>query len=270
MKGLENMIKPSTFFVLIISLFSAVTIVPMDPPKKDPTEKKQSKKRGIVVRKLHAATTWVEATGHRILHGLTPGTHLQEELTIPNDPFPFGKLPQDVQRQIIFYLATYGSAQSLIEACQMVSALAQTNKLLNALIDTPSFCLQLITKLSKKFNCDNMTVCTTLQTMQAKKQAFIQQDLYNLCFDNDLSDDTRGMQLITLKNAGAYLDFTYAATQSTILIIACYIRPAFVKQLLDAGANPLVTNAEDESPLTVAEDEKNEDLIKMLKKYQKQ
>jgi hypothetical protein len=252
--------KSSTSFVLIISLFSAGTIIPMDPPAK-----KQSRKRNPVVRTVRAAANWIQATGEIILHGTTPGTHLQQVLTIPNDPVPFGKLPQDVQRQIIFYLATYGSAQSLIEACQTINALAQTNKLLNELINTPSFCLHTIKQLSKRFNCDNMTVCTTLQTKQARNQALMQKELYDLCRTSNFSDDTRGMRLVVLKNKGVDLDFTYEAEQSTMLIIACYIRPTFAEMLLDAGADVMVTNMDGESPLAAVTETGNDALIKRFK-----
>jgi len=186
------------------------------------------------------------------------------QFNIPNDPFPFGDLPKDIQNNIIGFLGLYGSAQSLSEATRLISLLARANKFLNELINNPGFCRQLIKSLAKRFDCDDFSVSKRLKTQRGKIQHQLQGELLELCM-NKYSLDSKDsiVRLIQLINQGVDVNFTYHEQESPALVIAVYTNPAIAFFLLDTpGIDPELSNKNGITPLIAAqEDTPNPGLI---------
>lgn len=241
--------------ITFLLAFSLLTISLITMPMQTPSMLKKAKRK---------VAAWTAAIGN-ILTEKQPVGNTQAQLTIPNDPFPFGNLPKDAQRQIIFFLGLYGSARTLSAAAEIISNLAQTNKFLNELINEPKFCLHLIKSLAQRFNCSDFVVSKTLPTERAKIQHNLQESLFHLCTNKDrLSPESLEMNLVRLINQGVDVNYTYLEEQNPALIIATYATPSFASYLLDApGIDPELANKDGLTALDAAEEEpkQNKELI---------
>ena len=180
----------SAFSLLLISL----PMISMDTPG--------------TVKAAKKVARWAKKLGD-MLTGEQPIGNMQAQLVIPNDPFPFEKLPNDVKKEIILTASMYNATQSLEEAAQMINNLTLVNKSLNNLINDPEFCLHLIKSLAKRFDCSDFDVSAILKTKQAKKQHALQVDLLDLCLDKyKLNENSVEVHLIALFRNSINLNYT--------------------------------------------------------------
>lgn len=249
----------SALSLLMISL----PMISMDRPIK------AMKNAGKTV--MNGLTTWTEPVRDMIT-GIRHTGNIQAQLTIPNDPFPFGKLPKDIQRNIILYLGLYGATTSLDQAAQLIGNLAQTNHFLNDLINDPSVCLSIIKSLAQRFDCSDFDVSAALSTKQAKNQHYIQKKLLDFCsnvYNNHDIPQNLAEQLKGLIKQGVDINFTYNKGQDSALLIAIYDRPKLAMIMIhQPGIDLERANKYGDTPLKAAEKspEQNKELIAALKK----
>ena len=91
------------------------------------------------------------------------------------------------------------SADTLQEAAQMISSMAQVDKYLNAQINDPQVCLQLIKRLAKRFNCSDEEAAKALQIPEARRRLELQIKLWSVLRAEDMQN---------LINEGADPDFS--------------------------------------------------------------
>jgi len=199
----------------------------------------------------------------------------------PSAPFAFSGLPQDMQNKIIEFLSIYSTAESLSGATRMINSLAQVNTELNAKINDPAFCLQIIKHLSRKFNCSDMDVCLALQTHAAKQLLVLQQQLYNLCTNTEMSLYDLQEHLIDICVKGVDLEFTYTITMkdvilhqdhivyATPLMIASMESYQAILPLLSQGVNINATDKNGTTALMFAAKTRNVGAAQELCKYRK-
>lgn len=123
-------------------------------------------------------------------------------------------LPQEINSKIFDYMTFNSCAESLQETAQIISALVQTNRHLNALINDEDKTLRLIKELSLKFDCANMEIVEVLCTKAANcrfalQKAFLQGHS-KISFSLDRVDK--------LKRSGLDIDFSYNKYRPTALL----------------------------------------------------
>lgn len=117
-------------------------------------------------------------------------------------------LPPETQYQIINLLFTTIHANTITIAGQTINTLAQINYELNALINNPQFCYELIKYLSKKFDCSDETTCMALQTQEAQKRLQIQK-LFEMLLREELFNKKEFNNFYQQYKATVDLNFTY-------------------------------------------------------------
>lgn len=150
---------------------------------------------------------WTAVVGDIIL-----GTASLTILSQPNEPFEFTALPPEIQDKIIQLLSLNTTATSLKEAAKTINSLAQVNKELNQQINDPQFCLRIIKHLAQKFNCSDQEAAKTLQTQEAKRRFYLQNQLYIRCstpFGAPYPQNPSSLDLDFLLSQGVDLNFTY-------------------------------------------------------------
>lgn len=189
----------------------------------------------------------------------------QKNLKKNDEPFDLTGLPKEMQTKIKTLAIMGANAESLQVAAYTINSLAQVNQELNNLINTPEYCLTIIKSLAKRFDVADMVVCKTLQTSQAKIQQDLQQRLYDLCLNLNISKHNLEARLVSLYLQKADINFTYHENQVTPLIIAIYANPVMALALLDMPTiDPELTEKDGITPLSIAKAEKNQELIKKL------
>ncbi len=194
---------------------------------------------------------WVTAVGEVAL-GLKPVSILMaKKSTKPSEfsmdlptlePKEFTDLPKDMQNQIIGILLAGQNASSLEEASQTINSLARINKELNALINDPTFCLQTIKHLAKKFDLDELKVTKKLYIDQAKKINAIYYGLVNKTLSStfsaaalrkylNMTDTPENIGIVDLINLNNAIILELALTDAHFPVEK-------VKFLLEEGANP--------------------------------
>jgi hypothetical protein len=109
--------------------------------------------------------SWRELIGN-ILLNITPlHTFLQE----PTPFTEFSGLPQDIQDEITGLIIMGATSNNLKEAGLAINTLAQVNKELNEKLNDPKYSLQLIKHFAEKFYCPEEEVCIALSTQAAKE-----------------------------------------------------------------------------------------------------
>ena len=203
------------------------------------SESKQSKKKKkdkiqlIFTDPLQYGERWARKVFTKIIERNTEQPALFRQKLEEN--YEFNQLPEDIKKQIFLLVFQGYSATTLEEAINTIKALSIVNKELNTTINEPTFLLQLLEGLAKKFNTDFLTVCNKLGTPQAKQYA-LQRRLFDLCFHPSPSKPT----LDALSEQGADLEFMYIYNdqEMTPLMISCCIGNSLMtKHLLDAGVN---------------------------------
>lgn len=115
---------------------------------------------------------WLTFAKSTLLNGYSG---LKQLLTATTNPGTgFSDLPTEVQTTLIQLFAKSCGDTTLKESAQTINSLAQTNKLLNDLINDPKINLQLIKNRAKKFNVPDIKVAKELQTQASKHQLKIQ------------------------------------------------------------------------------------------------
>lgn len=179
-------------------------------------------------------------------------------------PFPFYKLLPEIRRQIIFFMTQFGISNNLTTAGKAINNLAQVNKELNLLINTPEYYFEISRSLAKRFDVSNEEVAKALQTEQAKKELFTQKNLFDLCLNGkkftEIANASFFLQLI---NQGADLNFVYE-NGDTPLMVAIYTNPTIAIALVETDADPTITNGENKTPLMAAKEMGNDQLIKAI------
>ena len=99
--------------------------------------------------------------------------------------FDFKKLPEDVQAHIIQLLSLSKHATTLIEAAKTIQSLSLTDKRLNAMINDPQFCQQLIKNLAQKYNSTEKLAAQALNIPQAKYLLQLPQQFLNAIKNRD-------------------------------------------------------------------------------------
>ncbi|HLC07451.1 MAG TPA: ankyrin repeat domain-containing protein [Candidatus Babeliales bacterium] len=215
-----KIIKNKVFLTLLL-LTPACTVYTMDEPPK-----KTSKTRRIA--------QWAMIAGDLLLGNIpVQKIHLIEQTS---EPFAFTELPKELQNTIKVLLLTGATAKTLNEVAFTITSLAQVNRELNELINGPTFCLQIIKSLSKRFDCPDFDVCLALQIKQAKSQYELQKKLLDLCIQQKEPNQQR---FALLCYQGVDLEFTYSYDNhiATPLMIASLNNNFMIGYLLNAGAN---------------------------------
>lgn len=172
----------------------------------------------------------------------------------------FALLPQEEQTQIILALVMNSDATSLSVAARAINTLSKVNKSLNQVINNPVMCLNLIQYLSHRFNSDNETVCSMLQTQESKRLLNLQFDLRYLCNQKNPSLE----KLNNLHEQGASLEFTYKGAMTPLLLAIGNNNLKLMQAILEKGANPNQTAPGSMTPLVFCITLRNFQGIKML------
>ena len=236
--------------------------------------------------------TWRELIGN-ILLNITPlHTFLQE----PTPFTEFSSLPQDIQDEITGLIIMGATSNNLKEAGLAINTLAQVDKKLNTLINDPKYSLQLIKHLAQKFNCPEEEVCIALSTKAAKEhlaqyRAINEQDpnggntplIDNIdtINSNNIEKNTINIKNLLQSpyiNLNVKTNYGYTALLDTILGVKLYrdatshpraaiLLTAFLEiaqLLLDHGADPEIANKYGETPLILAQQIGDQELIQMI------
>ena len=163
-------------------------------------------------------------------------SHVEQE---PVEPFPFTDLPKDMQNQIIYFLGSYTTATTLKEAAFTINSLAQVNNELNAFINDPKFCLQVIKHLAHKFNCSDEEAAEALKTKEAKRRLMLQRALKNCLM---YSDNPKDMPIGDIDFNFTYFDVK--EKQLTPLMIALKYNYSMIQPLLLQGADINTANSD--------------------------
>jgi ankyrin repeat protein len=201
-------------------------------------ESKQSKKKKkdkiqlIFTDPLQYGEQWARKVFTKIIERNTEQPEKFRQKLEEN--YEFHQLPEDIKKQIFLLTFQGYSATTLVEAINTIKALSLVNKQLNATINEPTFLLQLLENLAKKFNTDFLTVCNKFGTPQAKQYA-LQRRLFDLCFHHSPSKAT--LDALTIQGADLEFMYIYNDEEMTPLMISCCIgNNLMTKHLLEAGA----------------------------------
>jgi len=242
----------SMFFSAIVLVLIPASILAMDAPT------------------MRQWARWVVQAGH-MLTRQTPTGNAQAQLNITNDTDPFKTLTKEDQRQIILLLSLYDTAKTLPAAAKIINSLAQVNTQLNALINDPTFCLQLTKHLAYEFNSSYEKVWSALQTECSKSNLISQQelrkDLRHLCKNAKGFNPIFTVQSLNkLLHQGADLNYIYENEGPALIIAIYYGGYDLACALIEAGADPSATDTEGKSALELAvEIAKNDELINCIK-----
>jgi ankyrin repeat protein len=203
-------------------------------------------------------------------------TAIAHPIQQPSEPFSFTALSPELQYHIIALLATHTTATSPDIAAYTINSLAQTNKELNAMINNPIFCLQLIKHLAKRFDCSDYTICALLHTQEAQHRMALQKDFYELCMNTKETKKFLQDQFAMLCQNGADLEFTYTIKMHnhstntedefnvTSLMLASMENYVIVPLLLEQGVNINATNTNGTTALMLAARARNLSAIKII------
>jgi hypothetical protein len=191
----------------------------------------------------------------------------------------FSELPIEMQTTIIQLFAKSCADTTLKEAAQTINSLAQTNKLLNNLINNPDINLALIKNRAKKFNVSDMKVAKILHTKSSQVQQLMQLYLARIIKNIDEEQETGGVlpklnKLLKTfefekKQYRVDLDFTYrwnkeSQEYSSPLMYAVQNDDKFlINYLLKNGANINQAGFNGKTPLMYAD---NSETIALLAK----
>lgn len=251
--------------------------------------------------------------------------------------FPLGDLPPEIQYHIVQLLSI---SKTIKEAGKAINAFAQTSQELYQLINDPQICLKIIKNISQQFNCSDQEAAKALQILEAKKRLEVQMKFWNLCNQEDSTEEEFNFLYTTYKEY-VDLDFTYSffdkslrkydatllmyearlpfnhsiiptllkheaninkanSNGNTVLMIVAYHNKietvqyllsypniavnqqnkqgetalidaivaenqSIIELLLDAGANPKIANNNGLTPLELAEQMGDQEIIKLLK-----
>lgn len=167
----------------------------------------------------------------------------------PNEYSPFNELPTEIRNTIVNFIIMNNTADSIATCEKAIRHLAQVNKELNQLINSPNFCLQLIKHLAIRFECSNKEVAQELQLPEAKRRLALQNKLYptlNKINDQYLLDrNNRYKYMVKALNKliqqGIDLEFTipYPKNHRTaitpLIYFVSYNHPNIVKLLIKYG-----------------------------------
>ncbi len=195
----------------------------------------------------------------------------------PEKTFPFADLPPEMQYYVVALMSVSSTAKSLQEATDTISALAVTNENLNELLNDPTICLKIIKNLAKQFGCSDQEAAEALGTQEAKRRLDIQQQFFDLC-DQDVELFTQADfdDLYELYKKYVDFNFTYYVVfhhegfnpekiETTLLMLAIRAENcSLIKILLTLGANSNLANADGYTPLMVAVDTNNKDIVQCL------
>jgi hypothetical protein len=96
----------------------------------------------------------------------------------PNQYSLFEELPPEIHNTIVNFVIMNNTADSIATGEKAIRHLAQVNKELNQLINSPDFCLQFIKHLAIRFECSDKEVAQKLQLPEAKRRLALQNKLY--------------------------------------------------------------------------------------------
>ncbi len=242
----------NAFFSAILLLGAVSTIEAMLPGKR------------LVKSAKKKVSHWAEVI-EQALSGEIPTTVAITQLnTISNDSSPFSELPKHERNQIIFSISQFGISNDLTTTGKAINNLAQVNKELNTLINDPVIYFNISRDLANRFSCSNEEVARALQTEQAKRELFIQQELFDLCMNkNKLNEIEMTSSLLQLINNGVDLNFIYKNGDFP-LMLAIYVNPVLAPALIELGAKLNIIDKENNTPLKAAQLTGNNDLVKLI------
>lgn len=167
-----------------------------------------------------------------------------------NQYSPFQELPPEIQNTIVNFVIMNNTANSITTCEKAIRHLAQVNKELSQLINSPNFCLQLIKHLAIRFECSDKEVAQKLQLPEAKKRLALQNKLYpalkKINHQYLLDQNNRRKYMVKTLNEfvqqGIDLEFTIpypksplAAPITPLIYFVCYNYPTIVKLLIEYG-----------------------------------
>jgi ankyrin repeat protein len=234
--------KKKIFFITFI-LLSIGNILSMEPVEKKP---KKSKTRRV--------QTFMSTLGHNIVGVFSGQNPQQRNLAIQElqqSPSFFNDLPEDTRNHIVALLIQGATAETLEVAARTINALAQVNHQFNELFNNHDYCLKIIKNLSQRFNLPNFTVCSALQTQQARIQLKLQTDFLKMCQHARPQEIT----FTTLCSKGLDIEFTYTYNKQEVtplMLAALLDNRRMFTYLLDAGVNINHANSYGTTPLMIA------------------
>lgn len=235
-------------------------------PKRTESSPKGSPKNSPIL--LRAAQKLVDLTAR----GLPKNKTINPQDSLYS-PF-FGIIPPDQQKIILGIIISGANAETLDVACSAISSLSLVNKYLEALINEEQFCRKIIKRLAQKFEIDQMTVCLALKIPVVKKIRMTQISLSSFCSTLYLAQSNSSQITIEelyqellkyIEKENADLNFTYQGL-TTPVIIAMKKNPLAARAFIKAGADLNCTDASGNSPLSIAKESGDNDLIAEVKK----
>ena len=167
----------------------------------------------------------------------SPTTVTMIEQRQPQKPLLFSALPKDVQSGIVDDIMDLSTSENLDKALSTLNSLARTNRALNEYINRSdiflkivngfqkfpmtqdAFIAKIVKPLARKFNFTDYQICSTLTMPQAKKQLDLQEKLRSFCTKaKGMSIETISVNILTLKNSGADLNFSYKEGETPLAI----------------------------------------------------
>jgi hypothetical protein len=228
----------NTIFIAIL-LFGIVSISHTMDQKPQPETKKPSRTQRIVA--------WAQLAGNIMLGNIPVRRLIEQTIEQSGEPFPFAELPKNIQVHIIDLLSINTTAESLDVAAYTINSLAHVNKSLNALINDPLFCLQLVTYFSRKLNRSHWDVCKALNTQEAKRRLALQEQFENMVINKTLTQE----KLYNLLRQGFDLNFTYESGATALTACIFDNNVTAVELLLNAGADPEARNQDNTTASTI-------------------
>lgn len=213
-----------------------------------------------------AATGWLAYAEGTLLNGYTGFRKFLTYIAIPTvsttSNTNFSDLPIEIQTTIIQLFAKSCADTSVKDAAQTINALAQTNKVLNTLINDPQFCLTLIKSRAKQFNCADTKVAKALQTKESKHRLVLQLTFAKVIKNLIEEQENNGVlgQLNTLMAKNVDVDFTYVWNKdaqeylSPLMYAVQHENKFLINYLLKNGANINRAGFNGKTPLMYAED----------------
>jgi hypothetical protein len=215
---------------------------------------------------------------------------------------PFSSdLPSDMRMEIVAHLISASNASSLQEAALSIRNLSEVNKALYELINSSEFCFKLIHHLAAKFSTNEVDVARELHTPAAKgylvmmaaknhDKDMIEQVVSMPGVKINLQSSSGMTALMFSVGAMGNLEIARLLVQypgininmqdnrgdtALMRVLNDYILAhmlganedqlkVFIQLLIDAGANPLLGNAAEETPFKRALQTQDKDVIALI------
>ncbi len=259
------------FFAALFLLAAAINTSAMEPAA-EPKKKKKNKAARIAqnlrerFQQFHVPSlpNWT-LFGGEVLLGYIPTNQIASIQTI-TEPFPFTTLNKDIRAEIIKFLAMATDKKILDVAVDGIRSLSLVNHEFHALINNPQFSIALTHHISNNFNCSNQLVARMISSPATDNQLRLQEEFKELCSQaKSLTDFTIGYALSELTKKGFDLNFT-SSLGVTPLLFSMPFDSRISRALIALGADPESQDMQGNTPLSLAQDLGDDELVRAIKK----